>query len=100
MAALELEPGAPPPELRRLYAALDEQLPPYAHPRFVRLMRADESIETTLTFKPKKATLQREGFDPAVVGAEVFLRDAVVRSFVPLSTGVHAALVRGEQPLD
>ena len=35
MAALEMQIGAPAPDMARLYAALDEQLPPYAHPRFV-----------------------------------------------------------------
>jgi hypothetical protein len=35
MAALEMEIGAPAPDMARLYVALDEQLPPYAHPRFV-----------------------------------------------------------------
>ena len=43
MAALEMEIGAPAPDMARLYAALDEQLPPYAHPRFVRLLRSDGS---------------------------------------------------------
>jgi hypothetical protein len=68
----------------------------YAHPRFIRLLRGTTPIETTQTFKPKKAALQAAGFDPRLTGGDdLFVRDAAARSFVPLSATEHAALVSG-----
>ena len=53
----------------------------YAHPRFVRLLRGTTPIETTQTFKPKKAALQAAGFDPRLTGGDdLFVRDAAARS--------------------
>ena len=99
MAALLMQPGAPPPDMRELYAGIEAQLPPYAQPRFVRLLSGDGAIETTVTFKPKKGKLQEEGFD-VTLASPVFIRDAATRSFVPLTASDHAALARGERALD
>ncbi len=54
-------------------------LPAYARPLFVRLCGA---IETTATFKPKKADLARDGY--AGAGSDpVWFDDAAVGAFVP-----------------
>jgi hypothetical protein len=37
----------------------------------------------TATFKHRKLELVAAGFDPALVGAPLFMRDDRVRSFVP-----------------
>ncbi|MES2539629.1 MAG: long-chain-acyl-CoA synthetase [Pseudomonadota bacterium] len=52
-------------------AYADEQLPPYARPVFVRLAK---TLETTGTFKYRKVDLVSEGFDPAKIDGQVFVR--------------------------
>lgn len=61
MAALRLADGV---ELDRdaLAAHLDRELPAYATPVFLRLLR---EVETTGTFKYKKTDLKRDAYDPA-----------------------------------
>ncbi|AQR61056.1 long-chain-acyl-CoA synthetase [Brevundimonas sp. LM2] len=51
-------------------AYVDEQLPPYARPVFVRLAK---TLETTGTFKYRKVDLVADGFDPALPG-QVYVR--------------------------
>ena len=52
-------------------AYADEQLPPYARPVFLRLMK---SAETTGTFKYRKVDLVADGFDAAKVEGAVYVR--------------------------
>ena len=61
--------GTSPPEvdMAALFAEAEAQLPPFAVPRFVRLLGGSDDVDTTLTFKPRVATLQSDGFDPSVV---------------------------------
>ena len=98
MAALLVEEGAPPPNMATLFAETAAQLPPYAQPRFVRLLSSAAEIATTITFKPRTAALQAEGCDPAKV-AHLYLRDAAARTYVPLDAEKYAAIVAGTQPL-
>ena len=49
----------------------DEQLPPYARPVFVRLAK---TLETTGTFKYRKVDLVAEGFDPAKIDGQIYVR--------------------------
>ncbi|KAH3802803.1 hypothetical protein DPMN_156487 [Dreissena polymorpha] len=48
--------------LVQLCKALQEKLPPYTRPLFIRLM--EKAADTTGTHKLKKTTLQTEGFNP------------------------------------
>ena len=98
MAALLVEEGAPPPSMATLFAETAAQLPPYAQPRFVRLLSSAAEIATTITFKPRTAALQAEGCDPAKV-AHLYLRDAAARTYVPLDAATYAAIVAGTRPL-
>ena len=98
MAALLVEEGAPPPCMATLFAETAAQLPPYAQPRFVRLLSSAAEIATTITFKPRTAELQAEGCDPAKV-AHLYLRDAAARAYVPLDAATYAAIVAGTRPL-
>ena len=98
MAALLSEEDAPPPSMATLFAETAAQLPPYAQPRFVRLLSSPAEIATTITFKPRTAALQAEGCDPAIV-PRVYVRDAAARTYVPLDAKTHAAIVAGTQPL-
>lgn len=66
-------------DLDALPAFAEHHLPPYARPMFLRLCK---SIETTATFKPVKARLMREGYDPSLVDDAVFVFDARLKIYV------------------
>jgi fatty-acyl-CoA synthase len=51
---------------------VNERLPRYAAPVFVRLQA---QADLTGTFKLRKVDLQKQGFDPAVTGDPIFVRD-------------------------
>ncbi|MGB5364697.1 MAG: AMP-binding protein [Polyangiales bacterium] len=55
---------------RRFWDAVSE-LPPYAQPRFVRVMGG---LAKTGTFKIQKTDLRKEGVDPAAVGDPLYVR--------------------------
>ncbi len=57
----------------KLFAAyVDEQLPPYARPVFLRLKKA---LQTTGTFKYRKVDLVADGFDPDKIEDALYVRD-------------------------
>lgn len=78
-----------PAEVRE---AVHGGLPGYARPLFLRLTRA---METTGTFKQKKAEAIREGFDPRTVGDALMFDDPRHRAYVSLSEAVHDEIVSG-----
>jgi fatty-acyl-CoA synthase len=92
MAALVVDRGFDPAALAPAIAA---NLPAYARPLFLRLTQA---IATTGTFKPRKADLVAEGFDPARVPDRLFVHDGEA-GFVPLDGGRHAQILAGEMRL-
>ncbi len=61
------------PNWADLAAHLDQSLPDYAIPLFIRRLPA---LETTGTFKYRKGDLAKAGYDPERLGAEVWVRDA------------------------
>ena len=77
---------------------LEAELPHYAQPRFVRMLASPDAIQHTLTFKPKKAELQKEGFAPSESGP-VYVRDPAARSYRLLDDAARRALDAGELPL-
>lgn len=86
MAALQLATGArfdPVASAREL----QRRLPAYAVPRFVRLVKAHAQ---TATFKIRKVELKREGFDPAVIDAPLWVLLDAKRGYQKLD----AAMVR------
>jgi len=60
-------------DMKGLAAYVDDTLPAYARPLFVRLAGA---LETTGTFKYRKIDLVEEGFDPAKTKAPTFFRSS------------------------
>jgi fatty-acyl-CoA synthase len=78
-------------EIAGLAAAVDEALPAYARPVFVRLQ---PEIEITGTFKYRKMDLVAEGFDPAVIRQPVYWRDAT-RGYVRLTKPGFAKILSG-----
>jgi fatty-acyl-CoA synthase len=83
------------PEFRitELYAHLAHHVPIYARPVFVRLRAA---LDVTGTFKPIKARLMREGWDPHVIADPLYFHDPDADSFAPLDGQAYARLSNGE----
>ena len=82
MAALV---GAPEFDIGDFEARLEAALPPYAQPIFLRLT---PRLETTGTFKQRKADLVAAGFDPAQAPPPLYFRDGA-NGFVPLTPEVY-----------
>jgi fatty-acyl-CoA synthase len=70
---------------------VDEQLPSFARPIFVRLQKA---IETTGTFKYRKMDLVNEGFDPAKTKDPLYFRDPA-KGYVKITKAIHAKIESG-----
>ena len=89
MAAIVTGPGFSLPALR---AHLADRLPAYARPLFLRLQN---EIEATETFKPRKAALARDGFDPARVADPLFLDDGRTQAYVPVDAALFSRIEAG-----
>ena len=59
--------------VKKFAAFVDEQLPHYARPVFVRVAR---TLETTGTFKYRKVDLVKDGFDVTRLEDAIYMRDA------------------------
>lgn len=76
-------------------AYVDENLPHYARPVFIRLAR---SVETTGTFKYRKVDLVEQGFDPAKVSDVLYVRGGKA-GYQKLTPAIHAAILSGAHRL-
>ncbi|CAG9784543.1 unnamed protein product [Diatraea saccharalis] len=92
MAAIADENGSL--ELNKLARHLDDSLPSYARPLFLRLVK---DIEITSTFKLKKLHYQKEGFDPDVIKDPLYFRSG--DGFVPVTTQLFADICTGRVKL-
>jgi len=70
---------------RALYGFVEEHLPRYAAPVFVRAL---PRAPVTGTFKLRKVDLQREGWDPESVRDPLWVRDDAAKAYVPLTARV------------
>ena len=91
MAALVLRDGAAL-DTAALYRHVEQALPPFARPAFVRVAAA---LDTTATLKLKKVGLREAGWDPARCADPLFIRDDARRAFVPLTPERQAGLTAG-----
>ena len=91
MAALVLRPGAAL-DADAIYRHVEQALPPFARPAFLRLAPA---LDTTATLKLKKVGLREAGFDPARCADPLFVRDDAERTYRPLGPALHARLAAG-----
>jgi fatty-acyl-CoA synthase len=89
MAALVVEPSF---TLAALHRHLVDQLPDYAHPRFIRIVG---KLAATETFKTKRQELMREAYDPSTVADELYVRDAGHKAFIPLDSILFATIEAG-----
>jgi fatty-acyl-CoA synthase len=74
---------------------VDRELPVYARPAFVRLIKA---ADTTGTFKYKKTDLVADGFDPARVDGPLYVRGGK-NGYAKFSEAARAAIMDGETRL-
>jgi fatty-acyl-CoA synthase len=73
----------------------DQELPPYARPAFVRLIK---SADTTGTFNYKKTDLVADGFDPDKVEGALYVRGGK-NGYAKLTEAARAAILSGETRL-
>ncbi|HVV93045.1 MAG TPA: long-chain-acyl-CoA synthetase [Hyphomicrobiales bacterium] len=86
MAALVVDPTF---DWDTLYRRVNDELPAYARPLFVRLL---PQMDLTGTFKPRKTELVRDGFDPIAVKDELRFDDAASGRFEPLTPALYARI--------
>jgi fatty-acyl-CoA synthase len=89
MAAIVVDDGF---DLAALRTHLDERLPDYARPLFLRILGA---MEVTATFKHKKSDLARSGYDPAVTVDAIYFNDAARGVFVRLDRALYERIQSG-----
>ncbi len=91
MAALMHDEGA---ELDKeaFYEFVDEKLPAYARPAFIRVKK---EMELTGTFKFVKSDLKKQGFDPKLVEEPLFVRNDTLRTYEPLDDFTFEAIEVG-----
>ena len=80
-------------DLPALPTYLKERLPTYARPVFVRIRTA---LEVTDTFKHKKHTLAREGFDPRATEDAIYFADPERQQFVPMTVELYERITARE----
>ncbi|MBO0740849.1 MAG: long-chain-acyl-CoA synthetase [Hyphomicrobiaceae bacterium] len=76
-------------DLQALHRYLTVRLPTYARPVFVRIRSV---LEVTDTFKHKKQTLAREGFDPRSSEDAIYFSDPERQEFVAMTVELHARI--------
>ncbi len=79
-------------DLKAFRDAVENRLPLYARPVFLRLLPA---LEATGTFKPRKLDLLREGFDPRVIADALYVRDAGTGGYEKLDAARYGSIVTG-----
>lgn len=72
---------------------VDDNLPSYARPLFVRLQ---DSIVTTATMKMKKGDLQKQGFDPSASEDVIYFRHPEQGGYVPIDEAMYKGIESGE----
>ena len=68
------------------------RLPAYARPVFLRIL---SSLETTGTFKPRKADFIQQGFSPKRISDPMYFDDVRVQRYVPLDGALFEAISNG-----
>ena len=83
-------------DLEALVAHLEENLPSYARPIFLRFQ---QQIEATSTFKQRKVELQKQGFNPSLVADPIFVRDAETGRYSKLTPELYEDICAGKTKL-
>ncbi|KAF8796889.1 Long-chain fatty acid transport protein 1 like protein [Argiope bruennichi] len=79
-----------------LYQNLNKRLPPFAIPLFLRTF---EEMEETGTYKLRKVTYQKEGFNPEEIQDPLFFLDPKQKTYIPLTKDLYNDIVTGKYKL-
>jgi fatty-acyl-CoA synthase len=90
MAAIVCDPNL---NLADLRSYLSAHLAEYARPLFLRIRG---EIDVTATFKQRKISLAKDGFDPAPIRDAIYFDDPRVRTYVRLDETLHQEIVSGK----
>jgi fatty-acyl-CoA synthase len=71
---------------------VEEKLPPYARPAFIRVK---QEMDLTGTFKFVKSDLKKQGFDPSLVNDPLFVRNDTLMTYEPLDDFTFQAIEMG-----
>lgn len=93
MVALVVEDDFDP---KAFYRHVNEHLPDYASPVFLRIQ---STIEITGTFKQRKVELVKQGFDPSGISDPLFFLDHRAQSYVPLTNALYDDISSGKRRL-
>jgi len=93
MAALTLSEGVEQLDLDSISQHINEQLPPYARPVFLRLQ---PELGTTVTFKMVKGDLRKEGYDLTQISDPVYVLKPRSDIYEPLDQAFLALLQSGQ----
>jgi fatty-acyl-CoA synthase len=80
-------------DLALFRAHLNERLPDYARPLFLRILR---EMEVTATFKHKKSDLARAGYAPSLTDDAIYFNDAGCGAFVRLDRTLFGRVQTGQ----
>jgi fatty-acyl-CoA synthase len=80
-------------DLAALHHHLEERLPSYARPVFLRIC---SQLDTTTTFKHQKRELVNEGYDPDRTADDIYFNDKAEKGFVRLDRTLFDRLQSGE----
>ena len=83
-------------DIEALAGHLEEYLPSYARPIFLRFQ---QQIEATSTFKQRKVELQKQGFNPSVVADPIYVRDAETGRYSALTPERYEEICAGTTKL-
>jgi fatty-acyl-CoA synthase len=79
-------------DIKGLPAFLEQELPAYARPLFLRIQPA---LETTGTFKYRKVDLVRDGFDPAKIEQTPYVLHPGERRYLPITPALYEQIQSG-----
>ncbi|CAL1285540.1 unnamed protein product [Larinioides sclopetarius] len=75
------------------YQNISKRLPSYATPLFLRF---SDQMEETGTYKLKKVTYQKEGFNPGEISDPLFFLDAKQKTYSPLTKEMYSDIITGK----
>ena len=90
MAAIVCDPDL---NLADLRSYLSVHLPEYARPLFLRIRG---EIDVTATFKQRKISLVKDGFDPAPIRDAIYFDDPRVRAYMRLDQTLYQEIMSGK----
>ncbi|MFX1452874.1 MAG: AMP-binding protein, partial [Promethearchaeota archaeon] len=92
MAAIKLDPAINF-EIDRFSRFIDESLPRYSIPIFIRI---SDELELTGSLKIKKFNLRKEGYNLELLQDPLFFWDSSVKKYVPFNNSIHKEILDGK----